>query len=739
MFQKVFTNGVAISYGPSLPSTAVADGTIFYKTVSSAGFPAGFYLYGTRPDANPTKFGPQVGQQWFSVDAGDLYLRISGGTLTGPLGLTNYLNLSGASAAQRILFGNVSAVQPIVLNSQNKILSIGLGTSFDQNGGAMTTTLRADFTNLTNGLTWNGQKVWHAGNDGTGSGLDADLLEGFHASSNSSGNTIPVRDSSGDIKSRRYYFLADDSAAVYGQNPVVDFVTTRGDGLSIRSKTSIVRESIRVDADQDGASRKFWNINIIGNAATASSVSWTNIANKPAWLNDGTVGWDDISGKPDPIYVVNFDAAGQSKSKSPLEITSNGTKDVFSGIWVGENVLDMPKNSNSYPDPNGALPITLINSNFYWAGFQVLKSANNASGVQLIANWNAEDVDSNNDGQGFEDNRSLLMYRVNDDNSALKNNTTDLNLFSPWIKIWTNLTLTKLSQLENDANFISTSSLDDFLKLNSPTTQTSVSDISFNGSIFFRTIDNSKGLSFDKLTANVTLDGGAHFTTTSGHFQTTSGNIYSNTGKIHSTSGELMTGGTGGLGSVFLKPGNVNYTGQIIFGNTASSATWHSRIFVDVNAKAMCYVIGDGSIDMGTTSHHWFNKTIKSTGDVVAYASDRRLKGNIQPILNAVSKVKNLGGYVYDWDLDKCSAANFSPSNPTEHGLIAQEVLAIVPDAVAESAIGNGFLTVKYERIVPLLTAAISEQDVIINEQTMKIESLEARLAHLEKMIEKLV
>lgn len=38
-----------------------------------------------------------------------------------------------------------------------------------------------------NGMNWlkqpsvNGQKIWHAGNDGSGSGLDADLLDGYHA------------------------------------------------------------------------------------------------------------------------------------------------------------------------------------------------------------------------------------------------------------------------------------------------------------------------------------------------------------------------------------------------------------------------------------------------------------------------------------------------------------------------------------------------------------------------------
>ena len=32
-------------------------------------------------------------------------------------------------------------------------------------------------------FTWKGNKIWHAGNDGSGSGLDADLLDGYHASS----------------------------------------------------------------------------------------------------------------------------------------------------------------------------------------------------------------------------------------------------------------------------------------------------------------------------------------------------------------------------------------------------------------------------------------------------------------------------------------------------------------------------------------------------------------------------
>ena len=44
-------------------------------------------------------------------------------------------------------------------------------------------------------------KVWHAGNDGAGSGLDADLLDGYHASTTrNAANTIPIRDVNGYLQ-----------------------------------------------------------------------------------------------------------------------------------------------------------------------------------------------------------------------------------------------------------------------------------------------------------------------------------------------------------------------------------------------------------------------------------------------------------------------------------------------------------------------------------------------------------
>jgi len=48
------------------------------------------------------------------------------------------------------------------------------------------------------------RKIWHSGNQGEGSGLDADLLDGYHAVTANAVRTIPVRDGSGDITTRLF-------------------------------------------------------------------------------------------------------------------------------------------------------------------------------------------------------------------------------------------------------------------------------------------------------------------------------------------------------------------------------------------------------------------------------------------------------------------------------------------------------------------------------------------------------
>jgi len=52
------------------------------------------------------------------------------------------------------------------------------------------------------GTSGTNNTIWHSGNDGSGSGLDADTTDGYQASTGSNGNTLAARDSSGDLYMR---------------------------------------------------------------------------------------------------------------------------------------------------------------------------------------------------------------------------------------------------------------------------------------------------------------------------------------------------------------------------------------------------------------------------------------------------------------------------------------------------------------------------------------------------------
>ena len=100
--------------------------------------------------------------------------------------------------------------------------------------------------------------------------------------------------------------------------------------------------------------------------------------------------------------------------------------------------------------------------------------------------------------------------------------------------------------------------------------------------------------------------------------------------------------------------------------------------------------------------------TLDVTGDISAfYTSDQRLKDNITPIPNALSKVLSISGNTFDWNEN-------SGKTGTEAGVIAQEILEVLPEAVTTR--DNGYLAVKYDQIVPLLIEAIKELKAEINE-----------------------
>jgi len=98
---------------------------------------------------------------------------------------------------------------------------------------------------------------------------------------------------------------------------------------------------------------------------------------------------------------------------------------------------------------------------------------------------------------------------------------------------------------------------------------------------------------------------------------------------------------------------------------------------------------------------------LSCSNDIIAFASDERLKTNFEPIENAVDKVLKLRGFTYNFN-EIGEGLGFDTS--IRHaGVSAQEVQAVLPEAVCPAPASDEYLTVKYDKLVPLLIEAIKE------------------------------
>jgi hypothetical protein len=108
-------------------------------------------------------------------------------------------------------------------------------------------------------------------------------------------------------------------------------------------------------------------------------------------------------------------------------------------------------------------------------------------------------------------------------------------------------------------------------------------------------------------------------------------------------------------------------------------------------------------------------------GSNIACPSDARLKKNIETLTDALAQLEQLRGVRYEWRDDIESDREFSKGE--QIGLIAQEVQQVVPQAVVQ--MGDGYYSVDYSRLVPLLIQGMKEQQNQIAELQRKLQSME--------------
>jgi hypothetical protein len=130
------------------------------------------------------------------------------------------------------------------------------------------------------------------------------------------------------------------------------------------------------------------------------------------------------------------------------------------------------------------------------------------------------------------------------------------------------------------------------------------------------------------------------------------------------------------------------------------------------NVNTQLASLGVGTAASGTAGE------IRATNNVTAYYSDDRLKTKLGNIEGALDLVGRLNGFYYEANQ---TAVDLGYEVKREVGVSAQEVEAIMPEIVAPAPIDDRYLTVRYERLAPLLIEAIKELKD-------KVESLEAQL-----------
>ena len=167
-------------------------------------------------------------------------------------------------------------------------------------------------------------------------------------------------------------------------------------------------------------------------------------------------------------------------------------------------------------------------------------------------------------------------------------------------------------------------------------------------------------------------------------------------------------------------------TNQISTTASTGSITLSLPQSINTAASVQFGSFGVGTAASGTTGE------IRATNNITAYYSDGRLKTRISTIKDAVSKVKQLTGFLYT-NNDVAKSFGYT-SDEVQVGLDAQEVKKVQPEVVTPapfdigqredgtefSKSGEDYLTVRYERLVPLLVEAIKEIDE-------RLTALEAR------------
>ena len=305
--QKIFSGGSTINYGAELPPVESSVNGLLYHI--NTGSKKGLYILSNPPLNSNSSQGPHG---WHPVIETELYVLRAGDTMTGPLVLKRDGNANNITSAPDSLDflasssyinhhygamrwkvgGSTNAQISAVTTDNNGITAVVISTRGPE--GSLVERLRIDH----NGLKFGNHTIWHSGNDGAGSGLDADLLDGQHGA---------------------YYLDLNNST---GTLPVssLPFMPVQQGGISTQQNSKIHIGELSAKSGRLGLKMgstdyaDTWPINISGSTAYFTQDIRMTVGNSTKNFDNGPIAWPSSHvtfniheiGAVSPIYQENL-------------------------------------------------------------------------------------------------------------------------------------------------------------------------------------------------------------------------------------------------------------------------------------------------------------------------------------------------------------------------------------------------------------------------------------------------
>ncbi len=184
--------------------------------------------------------------------------------------------------------------------------------------------------------------------------------------------------------------------------------------------------------------------------------------------------------------------------------------------------------------------------------------------------------------------------------------------------------------------------------------------------------------------------------------------------------------------------------------NVQLGGTLLQNTTVDQSTFNMVYS-GTGNFGIGTASPA---QKLDVTGNIavagnIFTSSDIRFKKNVTTLSGSLDKLMKLRGTEYDWKVKEFPAKNFD--NRHQIGFIAQELEKVFPELVTTAK--DGYKSVDYTHIVPVLVEAMKEQQKMIEQLKLenstlttsnaqnnaKVEDLSKQMSNLTDMVKSLL